>query len=239
MPLKTTVASLDDIGAEHQSLYVQKGDVFVLDLEGVDTHPEVANLKSAYERVKQDRDTIRTERDDAKAKLANLPEDFDPQTWKRAKEGKADPAELIQLRQTLEAERDEWKGKAEQGDKRVYELTVERELDGLLAQHGVSEPVFLEAARGLLKPQIKVEDGKPVVDTDMGPLGLNEYVGRWISDKGKAFVSPAKGGGAGGSGTPAGKKFSEMSETERLNLRRTKPEEFRRLQQEHSAAQSQ
>lgn len=235
MALRTVVNSLDDIEESVKPLYAQQGEVFVLDIQGVDDHPDVVRLKAAYERTKQDRDAIRTERDDAKAKLSSLPEDFDPQTWKRAKEGKADPAELIQLRQTLEAERDEWKGKAENGDKKIYELTVERELDGLLAQHGVSEPVFLEAARGLLKPQIKVEDGKPVVDTDMGPLGLTDYVGRWIGDKGKAFVSPAKGGGAGGSKDPTGKKFSELTETERLELRRSNPEKFRRQAQEHAA----
>src|SRR5690606_19423823 len=104
---KVTVASLDEVQAEHQTLYVQKGDAFVLDVEGVDGHPDVVNLKTAYERTKQDRDAIRTERDDLKGKLTSVPEDFDAEAWKRAKAGKADPAELVQLRQTLEAERDQ------------------------------------------------------------------------------------------------------------------------------------
>ena len=217
MGLKVTVPSLDDVQAEHQSLYVQRGDGFVLDVEGVDSHPEVVNLKTAYDRVKQDRDAIRTERDDAKAKMSGLPADFDAEVWNRAKAGKADPAELVQLRQTLEADRDQWKAKAEAGDKQVYELTVERNLDGLLATAGVTEPVFQEAARVMLKPQIKVEDGKPFVDTDMGPLALADYIPRWTSDKGKVFVSQPKGGGAKG-GEGGSKPLAEMGDVERLQL---------------------
>lgn len=217
MGLKVTVASLDEVQAEHQSLYVQKGDAFVLDVEGVDGHPDVVNLKTAYERTKQDRDAIRTERDELKGKLSSVPEDFDAEAWKRAKAGKADPAELVQLRQTLEAERDQWKGKAEAGDKRIYELTVERDIDGLLAGAGVTDPTFQEAARVMLKPLIKVEDGKPVVDTDMGPMSLSDYVPRWTADKGKVFVSQPKGGGAKG-GEGGAKPLSEMGDAERLAL---------------------
>lgn len=122
-----------------------------------------------------------------------------------------------QLRQTLEADRDQWKAKAEAGDKQVYELTVERNLDGLLATAGVTDPTFQEAARVMLKPQIKVEDGKPFVDTDMGPLALADYIPRWTADKGKVFVSQPKGGGAKG-GEGGSKPLAEMVDAERLQL---------------------
>ena len=93
--------------------YTETDGKFVLQVDGVDSHPEVANLKSAYERTKADRDTARKERDDAKALAAAIPDDFDAEKWAKLKDGKPDEAALIKLRQTLEAERDEWKGKFE------------------------------------------------------------------------------------------------------------------------------
>lgn len=231
MPLYAILPSLDDVPEALHPYYLKKDDQFILQIADVDNHPDVTSLKNAYQSEKTKRQTKADELDAVNARLAGLPADFDPEIWRRAKEGKADPAELLQIRQTLEAERDQWKTKAEDGDRKVYELTVERQLDAHLAEHGVTEPVYLEAARTMLKPQIKVnEAGNPVVDTDMGPLALSEYVQRWVTGKGKAFVSQPKGGGAGGSGGQSGhKKLSEMNDAERRELQTKDPQRFKTL----------
>lgn len=231
MALKATLDSLDNVDEGLKPFYAQQGDVFVLQVEGVRDHPEVTNLANAYQAEKQKRQAQGEELQAAKAKLAGLPEDFDPEQWKRLKEGKNTPDDVLQLRKTLEAERDEALGKLKEAKGTIYKLTVESEIDRVLAENGVADPTFIKAARALLQPQIKDgDDGRPIVETDMGPLSIADYVPRWVSGEGKAFVAPAKGGGAGGSLTPTGKKFSELTEEERVSLYRESPEKFRRLQ---------
>lgn len=219
MALRTTLASLDDVPAEHQALYVQSGDGFVLDIEGVDEHPDVARLKSAYERTKQDRDAIRTERDEARSKLSSVPEDFDAEAWKRVKDGKTDDAKLIQLRQQLEAERDQWKGKYETAEANSLKNALDRDLTDALTAAGVTDPGLVRGARAIISQSVKMVDGKPTVETDMGPLALVDHVQRWAGGEGKVFVSQPRGGGAkGGEGGP--KPLSELGDDERLELAR-------------------
>jgi hypothetical protein len=76
---------------------------------------------------------------------------------------------------------------------------------------------------------VKVNDGKPVVETDMGPLALSEYVKRWASSEGAAFVSKPAGGGATGSkgGTTGRKPLTQMTEAERREFKQSDPDAFR------------
>lgn len=238
MPLLATVASLDDVEEALKPFYAQQGDVFALQIEGVDSHPDVSNLKSAYDRVKQDRDTIRGERDDAKARLSSLPEDFDPAVWKKAKEGKSDPSDLIQVRQSLEGERDEWKSKYEDLVANTRQKSIREAVQSALAESGVPEGRRRGAALDMMDGhKVEMQGDKPVIETDMGPMDVAEYAKRWVSKSGQEYVAPPKGGGAGGSNEPSGKKFSELTEQERLQLAKTAPEKFRRLQSENAPPQ--
>ncbi len=207
MGLKATLDSLDNVDAGLHQFYTETGGKFVLQIEDVREHPDVSNLANAYQSEQTKRKDQGVELASLKERYKDMPADFSLDTWNKAKEGKTDPAELQQVRAALEAERDEWKGKAETNGKRIYELTVERDLDAALAKHGVSDPTFLKAARTMLTPSIKVtDDGKPVIETDMGPLPMADYVQRWVTGgEGKAFVSNPKGAGAeGGSGRNTG-----------------------------------
>ncbi|MBN8189537.1 hypothetical protein JF540_22895 [Salipiger thiooxidans] len=230
MALKTVVDTLDGLDEAVKSLYAEKDGKFILQIEGVDQHPDVANLKSAYERVKEDRETIRTERDTLKSKVDTFPADFDAEKWAKAKEGKADEAALISLRQTLEAERDEWKGKAEASEAKALKNALDRDLTDALTAAGVTTPMFAKLARGHIAPDVKMTDAGPVVETDMGPLALVEYVKRWAAGEGKDFVKAPEGGGApGGKGGGAGKKWGDMTSGEKVALHRENPEEYQRI----------
>lgn len=205
--LKVTLDTLNDVPETLHQFYTQKDDKFILQIADVDSHPDVANLRNAYQSEQTKRKDQGAELASLKERYKDMPSDFSLDTWNKAKEGRTDPAELQQVRAALEAERDEWKGKAETNGKRIYELTVERDLDAALAKHGVSDPTFQKAARTMLTPSIKVtDDGKPVIETDMGPLPMADYVQRWLTGgEGKAFVSNPKGAGAeGGSGRNTG-----------------------------------
>ena len=197
MALKTVLETTDGLDEALIPLYTETDGKFILDIEGVDAHPLVANLKSAFERQKADNATIRAERDAFKDKAAGYPDDFDPEKSEKLKEGKADEAALIKVRQTLEAERDDWKTKYEGERRTSLKNAIDRDLTDALTEAGVTNPAFAKAARGMLSAGVQINDeGKPIVETDMGPVGLVEHVKRWAAGDGKDFVTPPKGGGA-------------------------------------------
>jgi hypothetical protein len=227
MALKTVIETLDGVDDAVQQFYAQDDSGnYVLQVEGVDQHPEVANLKSAYERTKADKKTAADERDALKARVEGLPEDFDPKEWEKLKKGgQADPQELVQLRQTLEAERDEWKGKFEELQGQTRKMTVERTLTETLAAQGVTNPTYQKAAAAMLGPQAQLDDkGNAVVDTDMGPMPLADHVKRWVASEGKDFVTPPSGGGAKGNDRGSAPKqvtrseFDAMSQPDRAEF---------------------
>lgn len=197
--LKTVIETTDGLDEAIASLYAEHDGKFILQIEGVDAHPDVANLKSAYERVKADRETVKTERDALKAKAASLPEDFDPEKWAKFKDGKPDEAALVQLRKELEAERDDWRNKFEAASETARKNALDRDLTDALTAAGVTNPSYAKAARTMLSSEVKIgDDGKPYVETDMGPLGLADHVKRWTAGEGKDFVTAPKGGGSKG-----------------------------------------
>lgn len=212
MALKSIVDDLADVPeALHGEYKEQKiGDktVFVLDVEGVDAHPVVVNLKTAHERQKQANKTLTTDLNAAKARLEGLPEEFNAEEYERlvaAAEGKDGPKpdeQVARVREQLERKHSTELGKKDDRIK-VLEGVINRTLvdDGLnsaLDAAGI-DPKFKKAARAQLKEtgliKLVEEDGQfsAIVDTDMGPMPLDKYVADWASgDEGKVFVSPAK-----------------------------------------------
>lgn len=199
MSLKTVIDNLDGLDETIAKLYIQKDDKFILQIEGVDAHPDVANLKSAYEAVKADREVVRKERDDLKVNMPKLPDDFDQAKWDKLKDGKSDEAALIKLRETLESERDTAINELISVKEMARNNALERDLTDALNASGVTNPIFAQAARKMLADKVQIgDDGKPFVETDMGPASLNDHVSRWTASEGKDFVTSPKGGDAKG-----------------------------------------
>ena len=226
MPLKAVVESLDGLDENLQSLYVQDGDKFFLDLDddSIREHRAVVPLRNAYDRTKTDLQRAKEEREAAASKLRALPEDFDPEMWKRLKEG-GDPAkreaQMVEMRKQFEAERDDWKSKYEEASGRVQRVIVERTLEEALSGAGITTPAFIKAARALLVGQVKLDGDKPVVETDMGSFPVVDYVKRWAAGEGKDFVTPPSGGGARGNdrGTSGGGKSVSAKDLESMTVR--------------------
>lgn len=218
MAVKSTLTTLEGVDEALKAHYTQQGDVFVLDVEGIDLHPETANLKSAYERTKADRDAVRAERDTARADLA------------AATKGKPDETALVAERQAYEARIAELTGKLDAANGKLTGMTRDQSLKAALAEAGITNPTYLEASEALLRDKVTVaEDGTIHADTPMGPKSVSEFVKSWVADKGKAFVTPPAGGGAKGAETGSGKSFAEMTEQERVALHRSNPAEYQRL----------
>lgn len=198
--LKAVVTSLDDVQEEFRSLYSEQGDNHVLQIEGADGLPDVKNLKNAYEKEKAKRQELSAKRDELEALMKGVPEDFDMGVWEKAKKGEVDQAAIedatVKLRNTLEAERDEWKTKYEDTVKEGRRTAANMELSEALTKAGVADGPFLEASRAMLAPKVDFsDDGKPRVQSEMGPMSIPEYVERWAKSDGKAFVKPPSGGG--------------------------------------------
>ena len=194
--LKTVLDTLDGVDDAVKAFYVEANGKFILQIDGIEAHPEIATLKNAYERVKADKATLKVDADKAKADLAE------------AMKGKPDDAAVLQLRQQLEAERDQWKGKAETLEGKLTGATRDRQLAEALQGAHITDPTFIKAATALLAGSVKMDGDKAVVETDMGPLGIADHVKRWAASEGKAFVTPPQGGGAGGSQSQNGGKVA-------------------------------
>ena len=140
------------------------------------------------------------------------------QKLEKARQGQAiDPEDL----KAVERERDEWKDKAVAAEKAAKKATTDLEaatkratdidsaysntlkdaaLSQALAKAGVTDPVYIEAAKALLGNGVQVvdADGKRVVKA--GEVDLDKHITEWASsDAGKRFVSApdTNGGGAG------------------------------------------
>ena len=231
--LKTVLETLDGLDEAVAKLYIETDGKHILQIEGVDAHPDVANLKSAYERVKSDKVTLAQERDAFKEKLSSLPDDFDAEKWSKLKDGKADEAALIKVRQEMEQQISEWKGKAEESQSKLSRFAVERDLSDALIAAGITDPGLQKGARAMLSGQVKTsDDGAAIVESDMGPIGLTDYVKKWSASEGKAFVTAASGGGRkGGNDGTVEKKWSEMTSAEKVALNRENPEAYQKAKQ--------
>jgi hypothetical protein len=218
MALKTVLDTLDGVDDAFKSLYSEADGKFVLQLDDVDNHPTVANLKNAYGSEKTKRQEQGEELAAAKAKLAGFPDDFDLDVWKGKAVKKPDETAQIELRKTLEAERDEWKGKFEVANGTIRENAITRTLEDALVASGVGDDGLRKAAANLLKPSVSVDDkGNGFIDSDVGPLSVQEHVAKWVSTEGQSFVSKPKGGGSKGGAGGAGKSSDPLGKVPGFN----------------------
>lgn len=197
MALKTVLESLEGVDDALQPFYVENDGKFVLQVEGVDEHPDVANLRNAYQRTKADREQAKTELKTLSQQLAEM------------QQNRPDEAQLVAMRQELENKAQAEAARAAELEARLMGVTRDRSLDEALAAAGITNPTYLKAARALLAPQVKVEGDKAIIETDMGPMALQEHVKRWVASEGQPFVTPPSGGGA--KGNTAGSASSTIS----------------------------
>lgn len=186
--LKAVLETLEGVDDAVKSFYTEADGKFVLQVEGADDLPDVANLRNAYTRTKDDREKAKTEAATLKAQIAEL--------QKGAPDTAATQAKLTQLQEQLDAkmaEANEWQGK-------YVGVTRDQTLQQALQSAGITNPTFIKAATTMLSGQVKIgEDGTVYAETPMGPKVVNDFVKSWAAGDGKDFVSPPSGGGAGGS----------------------------------------
>lgn len=202
MALKALLETLDGVDDAVKSFYVENDGKFVLDVDGVDSHPIVANLKSAFERTKADKATASQKATDLEKQLAEV------------MKGKPDEAALLKLRQDLESERDAARTEADTLRGQLTGVTRDRSLTDALTAANVTNPMFQKAAIAMLAGSVKMENGAAIVETDMGNVSLPAFIKRWAASDGKDFVTQASGGGAkGNDGQTKGNTAGDMGGT--------------------------
>lgn len=200
MALKALLETLDGVDDAVKPFYAEADGKFVLQVEGVDDHPEVANLKNAYSRTKADKDAAKSEAATLKAQIAEL--------QKGAPDTAANQAKMAQLQEQLDAAN----AKAGEWQTKYTGVTRDQALAGSLQAAGITSPTFLKAAQAMLSGMVKLgEDGSAYVETGMGPKVLGDFVKGWAASEGKDFVTPPKGGdsrGNDGQSKPGSKNLS-------------------------------
>lgn len=228
--LKTIVPNLDGIDAALHGFYKEAEakdgtKQFVLQVTGIDDHPDVQSLKNAFEAQKTTNTDLRTKNSTLEAKAARLeglPEDFDKKAYENLKalsekEGKIDPAEIERLvnervarveanaaekQAAIEADRDKFKSK-------LHSKELDSVLTNGLIAAGVKDDIYLKGAKAMLKDALEiVEDGDELSiiakDKYGVPMPAEGFLKNWAeTDEGKRFVgAPSSQGGGGGSGDP-------------------------------------
>lgn len=197
MPISAVLETLDGVDGAVKSLYVEVDGKFHLDLDdSIKDHTAIGPLKRARDHEKAAAAKARDDLAAATEKLKAVPDDFDAEKWAKLKDGKPDEAALVQVRQELEGQITDLQGQLDTERAASLKTAVERDLGDVLTEVGVTNASFAKAARSMISPLVKVQEGKPVVETDMGPMPLADYAKKWAAGEGKDFVTPPKGGGA-------------------------------------------
>lgn len=223
MALKAVIESLDGVDDALRPLYKEVDKRWVLDVDGVDDHPSVRNLKTAFETHKARNSELTTKVAEQETRLKELPEDFDPEKWIEFKALAADSqrdkvkkdeevANLTQLHQSrLEQQAQKFTAdiEAEKAKNNALEAHIDgivrdRELTELLVGANVAKGL-MQAARLQIGSQVKTErleggQRRNVVETNVGPVPLKDWMREWASsDEAEPFLAKATGPDATGS----------------------------------------
>jgi hypothetical protein len=254
MALRALIETLDDVPEDIRGEYKEQkqGDktVFVLDVEGVDMHPSVINLKTAHERQKQTNKTLTTDLAALRGRVEGLPDDFNADEYERMKalaEGKEGPKpeeQIARVRDQLERKHaTEIQKKDDQIAKlsgTINRVTVEEGLSKALDAAGIDpkhKNKLVPYLKSIGKIDLEEDEGNytAIAQTDMGPVPLARFVSEWaVSDDGKDYVAPAKGGDApgnhrlrNGESNPFGKQaWNKTEQGKMVRIDRKKAENF-------------
>ena len=239
MPIKLVLASKDNLPAQATPYLKEEGGAVFLELPDKQLD-DVAPLITARDHEKAEKSRVIIERDALKTQVSTL------EATLKGSGGDA-------LRQVESA----WQTRFDD-TKRNLESQLERKTavikKTLVGQTATALATKVSKAPALLKPALEsrltvLEDGDNytvrVLESDgkMSAKTIDDLEKEVVADPQYAAIiigSQASGGGAGPGGAPSagGKKFSEMTEKERIDLHKTNVVEYRRLRDLEKAAQN-
>lgn len=243
--LKAQVESLEEVPEGLKEHYAEGENGYVLQVEGMKTESDVSKVQEALDKERKSRRDAEKELKELKSKM---PDDFDPDEWKRLKDndvGDVDSKleeQRKKVEQRYEGEKEKLQKELEQRDKRIQDLVARDGLHKAMNEVGIADP-FKPAVEAMFLGRVSVEeegdslapfiDGKPMQDA------LSEFAN---SDQGKHYVAAPSnaGGGANGGGGSGGDKNPWTKEsfnlTEQGRIKREDPQKAERLKREAGAA---
>ena len=207
---------------EHKAFYAQKGDEYVLQVDGAPDADEI-------DRLRNHADTLLAEKKakDEQARQA-LADKLKAEQEAAIKSG---DAERIQeaLSKQLETER----GEKERLKKQIDTDKLQREV-GRLSSRLTTDQSNQDILNVLLERQVTVSDGQfNIVGLNGEKLDSIEQLEQQVLNSGKfdSLLTGTLSSGTGGNGQGGGatKSASEYTEAERIELAKTNPEQFNRL----------
>jgi hypothetical protein len=243
MGINAILNSVDDIPEAMKEFYLENGNKFVLDIDGIDDHPSVRGVITANRTNVKKRDEFKARLSDLESRLAEIPEGFDAEEYLSLKAAADDPdnadrkkaeGEHSRSQRTLykkkidnltrkhRADLEARDGEIAERDRFIDKSVVVTGLKDALMEVGV-EPDLLDGALANLRPSVTVQraesgDRKAIVETDLGDVDVPSFVRDWAQSKGRAYLSKPTGPDAKpGNGSRAGARSMTRNEFETLS----------------------
>lgn len=219
---KIDAEAFNTLNDDQKTLYAQKGDEYVLQVDGVPDADEI-------DRLRNHADTLLAEKKakDEQARQA-LADKLKAEQEAAIKSGDAERIQKA-LNEQLEAER----GEKERLKKQIDNDKLQRAV-GLLSSKLTSDQHNQYILNVLLERQVTVSDGEfNIVGLDGEKLDSIEQLEQQVLNSGKfdSLITGTHASGTGGNGTGSkgAKPASEYTEAEMVQLAQTNKDEFNRL----------
>ena len=222
LKFKIDTEGFNALSDEQKAFYAQKGDEYILQVDGVPDADEI-------DRLRNHADTLLAEKKakDEQARQA-LADKLKAEQEAAIKSG---DAERIQeaLSKQLETER----GEKERLKKQIDTDKLQREV-GRLSSRLTTDQSNQDILNVLLERQVTVSDGQfNIMGLNGEKLDSIEQLEQQVLNSGKfdSLLTGTLSSGTGGNGQGGGatKSASEYTEAERIELAKTNPEQFNRL----------
>lgn len=183
MTLKLVLDSLDGVDEAQHSLYKEVDGKFILDVAGIDEHPDVAALRRSHQRSKEERTQAKKELENLQSEFDKF-KDLDPEKAREAlaKAQELEDKELIDagkvdelVDKKVERMRADFDAQLKAKDEAIEQLTGERdsvvhELSDVKIFTAVKDAALAKGAKktalddivNRAKPVWRLVDGKPV-----------------------------------------------------------------------------
>lgn len=215
MALKAIIDNLDDIPEALREHYAEKDGAFYLALDDFGKHPGAVTLKATLNKLNREKADLAAKVAEWEPRIAALPEDFDPADWERLKSGKTGDEALAQIKEQHQRAMEQARNKhaedlarlagdLQERDSYIDRTTRQEALRKSLREAGI-DPTHEDLIADHLARQVKVareETGerRAFVETDIGEVGVADFVADWAKSKGKPYLRPVSGPDAMGGG---------------------------------------
>lgn len=222
MKYKINVEEFATLSDELKKLYEQKGEEYVLKVDGLPEQEDVAGLKASHQKLLDEKK--------AEAEKRRLAEEKARQESEAKAKEKGDFEQLSKsYEQKLKDQEAKYQALMQENEQRDIRATATR-IAGQIAD-GANAEILAD----IISKRLKASEGAVRVTDEAGALTISTEAQLADEFKGNPRYaslvrgSLATGGGSTGSNGTTNKPFKEMNDEERLQLYKQNPEKFNQL----------